>query len=57
MFFALTDENVIRYWDTDINQYAKTLESMNLAPLTEEEKKLILGPEFTQNSQSRRNDF
>ena len=53
MFFALTDENVIRYWDTDINQYAKTLESMNLAPLTEEEKKLILGPEFTQNSQSR----
>ena len=49
MFFALTDENLIRYWDTDMNQYARTLESMRLAPLSNEEKRLIFGSEFADN--------
>ena len=46
MFFALTDNNSILYWDSDINQYAKTLQTLNLQPLTKEEKKVVLGREF-----------
>jgi len=46
MIFALTDKNSILYWDTDINQYAKTLQTLNLQPLTRDEKKVVLGREF-----------
>jgi hypothetical protein len=46
MIFALTAQNHILYWDTDINQYAKTLQTLNLQPLTKEEKKVVLGREF-----------
>ncbi len=49
MFFALTDENLIRYYDTNIEQYARTLQSLNLAPLTQQEKILIFGNEFAEN--------
>ena len=49
MFFALTDENLIRYYDTDIEQYARTLQSLHLAPLTQQEKILIFGNEFAEN--------
>ena len=50
MFFALTDENVIRFWDTDIEQYAKTIESMQPKPLTNEEKQLIFGSDFAESN-------
>ncbi|MBR4324429.1 MAG: hypothetical protein IKP73_02735 [Bacteroidales bacterium] len=46
MLMALTDNNDILYWDTDIDQYAKTLETLNLQPLTPTEKNLVLGREF-----------
>ncbi len=46
MLFALTDKNQILYWDSDINQYAKSLENLNLQPLTANEKNLVLGREF-----------
>ncbi|MBQ3618723.1 MAG: hypothetical protein II939_11280 [Bacteroidales bacterium] len=46
ILFALTDKNQILYWDSDINQYAKSLETLNLQPLTANEKSLVLGREF-----------
>lgn len=46
IFYALTDNNTLYYWDSDINQYAKTLEILKLQPLTVDEKKLVLGREF-----------
>ena len=46
MIFAVTFDNALRYWDTDIRKYAQTLQKMNLQKLTEEEKELILGREF-----------
>ena len=46
MLFVLTDHNEILYWDSDINQYAKSLENLNLQPLTPSEKNLVLGREF-----------
>ena len=46
MLFALTDKHDILYWDSDVNQYAKSLENLNLQPLTPTEKNLVLGREF-----------
>ena len=46
MVFALTGRNSILYWDTDIKQYAKSLQTLNLQPLTSDEKKMVLGREF-----------
>ncbi|MBO4372152.1 MAG: hypothetical protein J5826_04395, partial [Bacteroidales bacterium] len=46
MLFALNDKNNLLYWDTDITQYAESLETLNLQPLTANEKNLVLGREF-----------
>jgi hypothetical protein len=46
VLFALTDDNQLHFWDTDIATYANTLKSMNLSPLTQSERDMILGREF-----------
>ena len=48
VLFALTDKDELRFWDTDITTYANTLQNMNLAPLTESERNVILGSELSE---------
>ena len=48
VLFALTDKNEVRFWDTDITTYANTLKNMNLPPLTQSEREMILGSEFSE---------
>jgi WD40 repeat protein len=45
--YALTDDNKIRYWNTNIDKYAQTIEKMPLKQLNDDEWDLILGREFT----------
>jgi WD40 repeat protein len=45
--FALTENNYVRFWYTDIKKYAEILSGMRLKPLTSTEKELILGKEFS----------
>ncbi|MBR4677447.1 MAG: hypothetical protein IKO99_05545 [Bacteroidales bacterium] len=45
--FALTEDNQVRFWYTDINKYAAILSEMHPKPLTPAEKELILGKEFS----------
>lgn len=45
--FALTEDNQIRFWHTDVKAYAKIISGMRLKPLTATEKELILGREFS----------
>ena len=45
--FVLTEENVIRYFDLDINTYAQELIDMKVAELTQQECGLILGKDFS----------
>lgn len=49
MIFALTEDKLIRFWNTDIKSYARILKTFNqkLDPLSAEEKELILGKEFS----------
>ena len=46
VLYVLTDINELRYFDTDIRQYAKSLGTLNLMPLNDMEKRMILGNEF-----------
>ena len=48
VLFALTDDNKMHILDTDPVTYARTLASMQLAPLTQNEWDLILGREFSE---------
>ena len=45
--FVLTEENVIRYFDLDINTYAQELTDLKIAELTQQECSLILGKDFS----------
>ena len=47
VIFALTEENLLRYWETDFKHYADILKRLNPKPLTSTEKELILGKEFS----------
>ncbi|MBR3713979.1 MAG: hypothetical protein IKM98_12400 [Bacteroidales bacterium] len=47
MLFALTDDNQLRFWDTDITSYANTLRTLNLQPLSQSERDMILGSDFS----------
>ena len=46
VLFVLTDLNELRYFDTDIQQYARSIGTLNLQPLNDMEKRMILGNEF-----------
>ena len=48
VLFALTEDNKLRFWDTDIATYANTLNAMRLKPLSQDEWDLILGREFSE---------
>nr|MCR5454829.1 hypothetical protein [Bacteroidales bacterium] len=48
VLFALTDDNQLRFWDTDITTYANTLRTMNLQPLSQSERDMILGRDFSE---------
>ena len=48
VLFALTDDNKLRFWDTDVNTYANTLSALRLAPLTDTEWNWILGSNFSE---------
>ncbi|MBR4440060.1 MAG: hypothetical protein IKS00_00800 [Bacteroidales bacterium] len=48
VLFALTDDNMLRFWDTDPTVYSNSLASMQLAPLSSTEWNLILGREFSE---------
>ncbi|MBQ3657402.1 MAG: hypothetical protein II956_11245 [Bacteroidales bacterium] len=45
--FALSEDNKVRFWYTDIKKYAGILSEMHPKPLTSTEKELILGKEFS----------
>lgn len=45
--FVLTEENVIRYFDLDINSYAQELADEKVTELTRQEYGLILGKDFS----------
>ena len=47
VLYVLTDHNELRYFDTDIRQYANSLATLNLAPLNEMEKRMLLGREMS----------
>ena len=47
ILFAITDDNKLRFWDTDPSAYEDAVMSMRLAPLSDAEWKLILGKEFS----------
>jgi WD40 repeat protein len=47
VLFALTDDNQLRFWDTDITSYANTLRTLNLQPLSQSERDMILGSDFS----------
>lgn len=46
VLYVLTDQNELRYFDTDIRQYANSLSKLNLQPLSNMEKRMILSNEF-----------
>ena len=48
VLFALTDDNQLRFWDTDITTYANTLKTLNLSPLTPSERDMILGSDYSE---------
>ncbi len=48
VLFALTDKNELRFWDTDITTYANTLKKLNLQPLTQSDRDMILGSDFSE---------
>jgi hypothetical protein len=48
VLFVLTDDNKLRFWDTDVNTYANTLSAMKLAPLSNTEWNWILGSNFSE---------
>ncbi|MBQ4408029.1 MAG: hypothetical protein II852_13610 [Bacteroidales bacterium] len=48
ILFALTDDNKLRFWDTDPKTYTEALSSMNLPPLSDSEWNLIVGREFSE---------
>jgi WD40 repeat protein len=48
VLFALTDDNQLHFWDTDITTYANTLQSMYLSPLSQSERDMILGRDFSE---------
>ncbi|MBR4272497.1 MAG: hypothetical protein IKQ30_06635 [Bacteroidales bacterium] len=48
VLFALTDDNQLHFWDTDITTYANTLKTMNLSPLSQSERDMILGGELSE---------
>ena len=48
ILFALTDDNKLRFWDTDPTTYTDALSSMNLSPLSDTEWNLIVGREFSE---------
>ena len=47
VLFALTDDNKLRFWDTNPGTYSNALLSMNLPQLSDAEWNLILGREFS----------
>jgi len=53
VLFALTDDNELRFWDTDITTYANTLKNMNLRPLDQSEREMILGRDFSDNKKQK----
>ncbi len=50
VLYALTDDNMIHYWRTNIRDYDNELKRNNPQPLSEEEKSLILGREFSKTN-------
>ncbi|MBO4371731.1 MAG: WD40 repeat domain-containing protein, partial [Bacteroidales bacterium] len=48
VLFALTDDNKLRFWDTNPQIYANGLSKMNLPPLSDTEWNLIMGREFSE---------
>ena len=48
VLFALTDDNKLRFWDTNPQIYANGLSKMNLASLSDTEWDLIMGREFSE---------
>ncbi len=48
VLFALTDDNKLRFWDTNPQIYANGLSKMNLTLLSDTEWDLIMGHEFSE---------
>ncbi len=48
VLFALTDDNILRFWDPNPETYSKALSSMNLTSLSDTEWNLIMGSEFSE---------
>ena len=48
VLFALTDDNRLRFWDTNPQTYSNALAAMNLADLSDNEWNLIMGREFSE---------
>ena len=45
--FVLTEENVIRYFESDITVYADFLSSLKVTELSQQEYSLVLGQNFS----------
>ena len=48
VLFAITDDNKLRFWDTNPTTYSNALSSMKLATLSDNEWNLIMGQEFSE---------
>ena len=48
VLFALTDDNRLRFWDTNPQTYSNALAAMYLADLSDNEWNLIMGREFSE---------
>ncbi len=48
VLFVLTDDNLMRFWDTNPSAYANTLADMKLSPLSQSEWNMILGRDFSE---------
>ena len=48
VLFAITDDNRLRFWDTDPDTYINTLSALNLEPLSQSELNLYLGSDISQ---------